>query len=103
MLDLPEAGPLRRFPARDRGVYALPFIRIVDPLTSTESGPHRKRIARAIFSGAIQPDRSAFGIAARFPSVSIVPGTMQFARTPHSFPSSARQRVNATTAAFDTA
>lgn len=67
------------------------------------SSEQRNRTARATSSVDTQPERSAVGIDRRFASVSMVPGSTAFTRTPLPRSSSAAVRTSERAAAFDAA
>ena len=72
------------------------------PVMCAEASRARTAIASATDSTGTQPERSAFGIAARFAGVSMVLGSTAFTVTPCSRVSWARACVNAMTPAFAT-
>jgi hypothetical protein len=73
------------------------------PWMTLESSLHKNRMTRAISSGFGHFEKSAFGIALRFASVSMMLGRIVFTRTPLPFRSAAKESTMATAAAFEAA
>ena len=70
---------------------------------TSASALHRNRMTRAIASGFGHLAKSAFGIALRLASVSMMLGKTEFTRTPVPLSSAASESIKARAAAFDAA
>src|SRR4029077_75628 len=67
---------------RIRCFQLSPYTGIAAPCISFASGLHRNRITWAISSGLGHLEKSAFGMALRLGSVSMMLGSTEFTRTP---------------------
>src|ERR1700687_913169 len=83
--------------------HARPYTGTTAPDVTRQSSEHKYAIVRAISAGFTQFSCFAFGIAARFASVSIVLGAIALTSTPSSRTSCASEAVKVAIAPFEIA